>query len=182
MDTYGNFPVSFRWKLLTYTWRYDFEELVNAIENFDKQKCDGIKRYYFLDYLAVNQNRDCGKSLAPNDLKNLEPLIKHVKEFVLVTSPYHAPIPLTRSWCILEIATAQASGVEFSISMPTSQHEKFVEAVMDSIDILKVYQTLDTERAKASVLEDENMIKEKVLKELGGFERLNVLLASYLRK
>merc|ERR1719397_532333 len=56
---------------ISHAWKYNFEELVNAIGNFEKQKCDGIKRYYFLDYLAVNQNRDGGKCLASHDLKNL---------------------------------------------------------------------------------------------------------------
>jgi len=166
---------------ISHAWSYKFDELVNAVENFEKQKCDGVKRYYFLDYLAVNQNKDCGKSLALNDLKNLEPLIKKVKEFVLVTSPWNSPIPLTRAWCILEIATAQACDVEFFISMPSSQHKKFVEAIMDGGNLWEVFWKLDTERAKATVPEDETMIKEKVLRELGGFDRLNASLASYLR-
>jgi len=72
---------------ISHAWKYKFEDLVNAIENYKKEKKDGVKRYYFLDYLAVNQNRDNGQSLAPNDLRDLEPLVKQVKEFVLVVSP-----------------------------------------------------------------------------------------------
>ena len=72
---------------ISHAWKYKFEDLVDSIENYEKEQQDGVKRYYFLDYLAVNQNRDGGQSLAPNDLKDLMPLVKQVQEFVLVVSP-----------------------------------------------------------------------------------------------
>jgi len=167
---------------ISHAWKYEFEDLVDSIENYERDKKDGVKRYYFLDYLAVNQNRDGDQSLAPNDLKDLEPLVKQVKEFVLVLSPWHTPIPLTRSWCVLEMATAKAAEVEFFISMPTATHEAFIENLISQGSVIHVFKRLDTERAEASVPEDQAMIKDKILKELNGFENLNVSLAKYLRQ
>jgi len=80
------------------------------------------------------------------------------------------------------MATAKASGVEFFITMPTATHEAFIEKLISDTNVLSVFQQLDTERAEASVLEDQLMIKDKILKELNGFKNLDVSLAEYLRQ
>lgn len=80
------------------------------------------------------------------------------------------------------MATAKASGVEFFITMPTATHQAFIEKLISDTSVLSVFQQLDTERAEASVQEDQAMIKDKILKELNGFENLNFSLAEYLRE
>ena len=51
---------------------------------------------------------------------------------VLVLQPWHAPVPLTRSWCLWEIFSALDGGAELQIALSPAQREAFQEALVSA--------------------------------------------------
>ena len=49
---------------------------------------------------------------------------------VLVLQPWHAPVPLTRSWCLWEIFSTLDGGVALHIALSLAQREDFQEALV----------------------------------------------------
>ena len=52
---------------------------------------------------------------------------------VLVLQPWHAPVPLTRSWCLWEIYSTLDGGAELHIALSTAQRKAFQEALVRCI-------------------------------------------------
>jgi len=167
-----------------HTRQGEFESLVEAIENYENLKSDGLNRYYLLDYFAINQTHD--QQAAQSIIDNLKDILDDVKEFVLVVTSWgtqNSPIALTRAWCLLEMASARRAGVDFFVSMPKEQHELFRKSLISS-DILacaKVFQNVNIDQAKTSVKEDYTAIDKKVDADFGSNEEFNALLSNFLR-
>ena len=49
---------------------------------------------------------------------------------VLVLQPWHAPVPLTRSWCLWEIYSTLDGGAELHIALCPAQREAFQDALV----------------------------------------------------
>ena len=49
---------------------------------------------------------------------------------VLVLQPWHAPLPLTRSWCLWEIFSTLDGGAELHIALSPAEREAFQYALV----------------------------------------------------
>jgi len=159
----------------------EFKSLVRAIENYEKRQNDNCTRYYFLDYIAVNQN---DQQAAQSVIESLEDILDDVMEFVLVVTRWDSPIALNRAWCLFEMASASCSDVKFTVSMPEEQHNLFRNALRTTSDILavsKVFQKLNIDQAKTSVPQDYKAIVEKVEKSFESTQEFNSVLSTFLR-
>ena len=56
--------------------------------------------------------------------------VTHIGHTLLVLQPWHAPVPLTRSWCLWEIHSTVEGGAELQIVFSPAQREAFQEALV----------------------------------------------------
>lgn len=160
---------------VSHAWKYDFEELVDALEEFEQLAVKKI--YYFCDYFAVNQHKPT------EDLKFLEEMAVTCDTFLLVLWPWQNPLPLKRAWCILEIANAIKSDCEFKVTLSPSQVESFNNCLLESpTKIINTFRNLDSSKAEASVERDLDMIRTKIQNDLGGFKAVNEMAGGRLRE
>jgi len=163
---------------ISHAWQYDFGDLMSAIEDFERDNSNKEKFYYFLDFIAVNQFKPDA------DLKNLQNLVYRCKYFLLVLLPWQEPIPLTRMWCIYEIATALRCKKRPIVGMPRKEEELLKEELMrgeNANAIVEVFKKLDSENAKVSFEADRKMIAEYINSNLGGFEKVDEEVGACLR-
>jgi len=161
---------------ISHAWKYDFRDLVSTIQRFTDSH-PNEQFYFFLDYLAVNQFTPL------EDLSNLQRMITMCKWFLLVLMPWYKPVPLTRAWCVYEIATALDKGINPSVLMPQEQADLFVQAICgDPTACGKVLLNLDSANAKASVEKDLLTIRKDITSQLGGFKNVDRKVAESLRQ
>jgi len=160
---------------ISHAWRYPFVDLVSAVEEFQALK-PNMKYYFFLDYVAVNQFQPV------EDLVNLQRMITVCPTFLLVMLPWYNPIPLTRAWCIYEIASALDKNKEPVVTMPKEQADLFMEGLMEGDDsIMQVFMNLDSKKAQASVASDLAMIRHDISQNMGGFNKVDQKVGDCLR-
>ena len=57
-------------------------------------------------------------------------VVKQIGHTLLVLQPWHAPLPLTRSWCLWEIYSTVDGGAELQIVLSPAQREAFQDALV----------------------------------------------------
>ena len=93
---------------------------------------------------------------------------------LLVFSPWNAPIPMTRAWCIYEMMCAIEENVLFHVNMPLVDLAAFLESLSDgeeTPDVLtssgKIITRLEDvlTRVNAENMESQNANDHKMIKE-----------------
>merc|ERR1719204_468306 len=96
--------------------------------------------------------------------------------------PWHAPGYLTRVWCDFELYSAHLMEREITIAMPQHEHEAFLQALRTADGMRRMwdaFESIDVEKAQASVSEDrENIID--LVRESPGIEAFNNMVARHL--
>jgi len=99
-------------------------------------------------------------------------------EVVLVLQPWHAPIPLTRVWCIFEAYAAEATHSRFSIAMTEAEASDLVRTIChDPSTLLAALRRVCCEASTATQAEDRNRIFDTVRQSVG-FAQLDSMVAS----
>ena len=52
--------------------------------------------------------------------------IRRMGKFVMVMTPWHNPICLTRALCLIELWASRSTGVEFGVALPLSERTRFL--------------------------------------------------------
>jgi len=163
---------------ISHAWKYDFTNLMSAIEEFEKEH-PGVKLFYFLDYLAINQFKP------QEDLDRLPELVSHCDYFILVMLFGDEHIPVTRIWCIYETAVALEKKIRPLVRMPIEMEGHFKQKLMRGDDkskaILEIFKKFDSRNAIASINADQKMIRAKIISEMGGFLKVDQNVGSCLR-
>ena len=136
---------------------------------------------YFVDIFIINQHIPPwleSPPLLPDMV--LKPPIDYCRSSLLVLSPFEAPIPLTRSWCIYEINTTKQLGASLEIGIPSQDRSRFTAALCSGdFDFHMWVQNIDIEKAQATRAEDRDIILNLVRKG-SGVVTLNKLVISEL--
>jgi len=162
---------------VSHAWKYPVNKLVSALEEFERTNKSLERPFiYFLDYCTVNQH------ITSPDLKvkDVENCIKSCNATVLVLSPWSDPIPLTRSWCILEIMYAILAKTQIEVVLPPAESEELRRSHLTSV--AKVLSKIDSAKAEASIEADQRDIKKVITDKLGGFLKVNDAVLKELRK
>jgi len=160
---------------VSHAWKFGFIDVVNAVEGWQKEwearekKYDHAPFLYFFDYFAVNQHNPAA------DLPGLEKVILESKLMLCMMNPYNDPFTLGRSWCTLEMGVCEFSRTRLEIAFTQNEGAKFEKqfANDDYRKIRKEFAKFDTETAQAWSQDDDNMIKDRIRTELGGYLRIN---------
>jgi endonuclease/exonuclease/phosphatase family metal-dependent hydrolase len=169
---------------VSHTWQYQFQTLVEAVEQWEKnwEEVNGTKHetfYYFVDYFAVNQHDQ------KSDLDQLHEVVQKSKVTCLVLTPWEKPIPLLRCWCIYEIAKTELyPSTRLDVAFPPWEVKRFKKNFFDKDKvrmISRILESVDSEKADASYKPDKLKITKEISK-LGGFQKVNELCIQNLRK
>jgi len=167
---------------LSHPWSANFEDTVNAIAEHEKGlPADAPQQFYFVDYFAINQHQP------KTDLKELGNLVKKCKSLVLMAKPWEKPVALTRLWCIYELAHALLGNTKLTIILPPEGKARFQQHMTEKLnnvwDFLgPLFENVDCEKATATMEKDIIEIKAFMKQELGGFNKVNEVVANGLRK
>jgi len=108
--------------------------------------------------------------------------VKLIGHTCLVLAPWIAPIPLTRAWCLWEIACTIETESKLDVVVPPSQRKDFSNNITVKFDhILGVLGNVMVESAQSSNEGDKARIFKVVQELKGGFRYINVLVSKLMR-
>ncbi len=86
---------------MSHAWAYPFVDLLAALEARPEE---GTPPYYWLDMLTCNQHAPLAD--VPSDWWSnaFRDSVASIGLTVLILQPWNAPMPLTRSWCLVRAA------------------------------------------------------------------------------
>lgn len=164
---------------VSHAWAYPFLEVVDALECWEAETMEHIGAVYWFDAFANCQHTAPARSHDwwSNVFKQA---IKAIGRVVLVLQT-DDPIPLTRSWCLWEIACATEAGVAFDVALSAASVTRLREMLMhDSDSLLCRLSSIDLRLAQARAVSDRESINVAV--EAGpGFDAVNATVVSLLR-
>ena len=98
-------------------------------------------------------------------------------------APFDRPVYLTRSWCLFEFLVAMKLGLAMDMVLAPVEEERLVAFLTTRGDFLELFSRIDFGAAEASVAEDRERIRERVVAELGaeGFRVLNERVMERMR-
>ena len=109
--------------------------------------------------------------------------MKHVGQTALLATPYDAPGPLKRAYCVKELyytaLTAEKKGTKnLDLAMPPKDETLFRAKLNDRQNggrqaIEESFQAVDVMHAQCMNVDEQNKILESILKLKGGAEGLN---------
>ena len=108
--------------------------------------------------------------------------IRAIGRVAAVLSPWNAPAPLTRSWCLWELFCADQVNAPLTVALSQAQHSAFVDALQnDFASIATSLARVDVRNATAWSEHDQAMIHGAVETSVGGISGLNAAIHAQLR-
>jgi hypothetical protein len=134
---------------VSHAWRYSHTDLLDAIDAHAGHLPNPELVYVWLDVFSVNQH--------PTETM---PMIWWTEMYAraicgmdsacLVLSPWHAPLPLQRAWCVWEAAAVEATQRPLHISMPPREAAACKRALMgDFAAVERLIWSVDVSLAQA---------------------------------
>jgi len=155
-----------------------FVKLLAAVEaHVSMHKLDVSKTYLWLDICCIRQDS------VGSDVQEIAPLIAEIGSLVVVLDPWHAPVSLTRCWCLFELLEASLAGAELNLAFAMDDQVALGRALAHNRpQVLAALTSFDARQAKATMPADLSMIfeaiKARLSKEPGddGIETFNALV------
>ena len=170
---------------VSHAWRYRFlKDLVAAIKAWKKRQPRNsiVNLFLWVDIFVVNQHID------PPKIQNTEEEERNFKTFsdglqvalqdvgraIIVLSPWNRPEWMFRIWCLFEFYIMEMFHIQYEFVMPPEQESSFVHSLEEEGNtFLEMVSTLNMEHADSQSDYDKVQIKKLVVKNLGGFSKLN---------
>eukprot|EP00041_Stephanoeca_diplocostata_P039341 m.1615215 g.1615215 ORF g.1615215 m.1615215 type:complete len:2119 (-) comp25371_c2_seq7:1818-8174(-) len=173
--------------LLSYCWAYKITDVVRALASWcTEEKRDPKRTYIWMCALCVNQHEASAEVRSTDFFKReFGERVKSIGLILPLLLPWDEPIYLTRAWCLFELYTAISfrGDCEISAIFTPEQAVLFKKAV-SSGGYSKIDETLNSirsERARATVQDDEDSIKLVIKESLaGGFQSLDNMIRAHL--
>jgi len=167
---------------VSHPWRTDFQITVDALVEYEKALPKGSPpQFYFVDYFAVNQHSP-GK-----DLKRLADLVGLSETLALMAKPWQNPDVCTRLWCIFEIAHAVLNNTKIEIVLAPEEIQSFQDKIRKNSSgawnlLGELFKNIDSASATATQKGDIAMIQKFIKTDLGGFMKVDTMVADGLRE
>lgn len=168
---------------ISHAYDYLFLDVFDAMKEWERSRAGGASTtfYYYFDLFAVNQHTQSG--IVPFEVLRDEfgGSVSAIGHTLLVLK-WTNPIPLTRAWCVFEIATSLIQNVAFEVVMPPTDAALLQQTFVDAFpDIAATCSRVDVERAEAREAADLENILFVVRGIDGGASRTNALVVSALK-
>eukprot|EP00299_Pterocystis_sp_00344_P014864 c7393_g1_i1.p1 GENE.c7393_g1_i1~~c7393_g1_i1.p1 ORF type:complete len:700 (+),score=130.53 c7393_g1_i1:36-2135(+) len=187
-DEKGNNVVDTPTCFVSHTWKYEFNQTVNAVEmrvNATRRFSmytplleDPVETYCWFDIFAINQHSE--EVGHPQFDSLLESAVKQANPTLFVCHPWHSPISFTRVWCLFEVLVSIRLNVPFDICLCSSEREQFVRAILEDFSsLVQLFVSVNAEHAQSFKPEDREMIF-KWIEQSVGFQKMNTMVQDKL--
>jgi hypothetical protein len=170
---------------VSHTWSNPWGLVVGVARKFAsefKEYHPGKELYFWIDLFAIHQHTRCD-NIRKIDILQLEAVVKSAVNVLLVCD--ERVKPLTRVWCLFEIAITLPNGNYGKLQPRCGRLEgrKFVP-IQDGDTLRAIADEIDLEKAEATVESDREMIFEMVKKMFPkqGLYDVNRIVKRLLRK
>jgi hypothetical protein len=156
---------------VSHAWRYQFLDLVKALELFFADK-SGIC-ILWLDLFSTSQHSTFSK---PPEWwqQTFISAIGRMGQLVMVMTPWDNPICLTRAWCLIELYACSSSRSQFFVAMPPVERARFLKEIVERGEVFHdMLSNVDTSKSECSREEDLHRIFAAVRCLDGGFSGLD---------
>ena len=166
---------------ISHTYSELFLNVRDAIAAWEARDASRAGSFYYFDLLCVNQHKKCSAGAHVCSQAQAVELIDFAelqREFggsvraigrTLLVLRYENPVPLTRAWCVLEMATTLAVKATLEVIMPPDDAAAFTRSLLTDFDSI-VHRTcrVDVRGATAHVKSDQDNIHRLIRETLGG--------------
>eukprot|EP01041_Mallomonas_annulata_P004501 gene4501-8953_t len=112
---------------ISHAWKYNFMEVVTTLESHFQNTPD---IYIWFDLFSNNQH--AGPSLDFTWWSTtFKSAIAQFHYTVMVLSPWHDPIPLTRAWCLFELYCTAETESRFEIAISSNEKSLFLTSMAE---------------------------------------------------
>ncbi|KAJ3040544.1 Kinesin light chain 3 [Rhizophlyctis rosea] len=169
---------------ISHCWQYVFLDTVDAITSYFEGKAlseTEPEPIIWIDIFSLPQH---GRSKIASDWLQTTFIdaIAHIRNMLMILTPWNQPLTLTRAWCVFELFACVHTKSSFNIALPPSEAPIFREcfaspsntnAFRQAIASIKSKNSIATE--KGDLLSIHGAIRESV-----GFEMLDRMVSSLL--
>ena len=166
---------------ISHTLKYEFLDLVDALEAYILSLPAPENVYVWLDVFVVNQHQS---AVRPKIwwTETYQRGIGNIGKACLVLSPWNAPIPLTRSWCLWELASVAQTGARLDFALGTADAASLEKGLPKKFKALVSDLALvDIRRALAHHHPDKKIIRE-VAESTIGLNEFNAQVIGLVRE
>lgn len=178
--------------MLSYTWSYSIGDIVGALCDFCETHNLNLKRtYIWVDCFCINQHRVIEqKETVGTGMLNFEEefsaTLTGIGHMLAMMVPWHAPLYISRIWCVFEVFTAHISGCKIDIILPPSEKWAMAEVLgaEGTKGIECLYSALGNTRVEnAMATLEKDRINILAMVERGpGYKALNLRVNDLLRQ
>ena len=163
---------------VSHAWTYKFLSVLAALMYFAEEHTNA---FFWFDCFSIDEHST--QAMPPDWWSTaFKQCIKNMGHTVMVLSPWHRPVPLTRSWCLWELYCTVDVGADFSVCLAPAEEEAFRVALRGShTALLDALAHIDVATAEAGNPADKQRILAAV-QESGGTSRLNALAMGEMRR
>ena len=167
----------------SHAWTFVFEELVESLRFFETQQIAAGEEpsLFWLDIFVVDEN---AAHTYPSEWwqTSFTQAVGTIGHTALVLTPWSAPVPLRRAWCLWEIYSTLGENAKLSVCMSDAESADFHRALVENVDgVITALCTIDAETAEAGSKKDLDMIFAAVRTLDGGFQTLNTTVMDQMR-
>ena len=163
---------------VSYAWKGEFGATMNALtKHFEGKPVP----FVWMDVAMVDQHSAATIDLDFEDWsKTFKESLQQIGKALLVLTPGHEPIAITRSWCCFEWVCIKQANIPFEYCVnPTDVEQllEFMESGMGTADFNDLFAGINVEKATAWKQNDQDAILE-LMRNLGVKEVNDVILFS----
>ena len=141
-------------------WLYKFANVVAALRAFvDGLPAEAPPQFIWFDCFSIDEH---ATQALPQEwwASTFAEAIALIGHTVMLLSPWDAPTPLTRAWCLWEMhCTSRAPGARFSVCLGPAERRAFEAALLEKHDVIfDVFNGIDVANAQAGDPADLAMI------------------------
>ena len=163
-----------------HAWQYSFKNCLEVMRAYEAEE-GHAGCYFWLDIAIFNQNKSVRRTHSWWST-TFKQCIAKCGSLLVVMSPWDAPLPLKRAWCLWEIMCAVDSpGCALEVRLPRSEEAKFEEEINSNFrGAMMSLVSAQAEEAEAWNPADKEMIFEAI-ENTCGFYSLNARVKEQMR-
>jgi len=180
--------------MLSYTWGYELRDIAESLTAWcEEHGLDPKRTYVWMCCSCVNQHR-VKEALEKKEVVSFERFqsvfqsrVKGIGKVIALMMPWDKPLYLSRAWCMYEMYTAVTLGdeCELTILMPPREQHSFLTHVLESGDIMKIWDSLSKATikiAEATVPSDRDNIHKVVAETDGGVQAFDKKVKEHIQQ
>jgi hypothetical protein len=152
----------------SHAWLFRFENVVEAMQAFVDGSDSSGAVFFWFDCFSIDEHATQALPLEWWST-TFRDAIRAIGHTAMMLSPWGAPLPLRRAWCLWEIYCTVATGSAFSVCYGKAEREAFEFAIeRDVTAVLTSLSAIDVGKSEAGSPTDLEMIHSTVLREVPG--------------